>query len=144
MTSPIVVERHIAAPPAVVYTYLTESAKWSLWQGAAATIDARSGGIFVMKMPGGATARGQFLELVPDQRVVFTWGWVDHPGLPPGASTVEIDIVADGSGSRVRLTHRGLPGDEFEIHVLGWEHYLPRLALVAEGGEVTPDRGPSG
>ncbi len=95
-----------------------------------------------MKMPNGATARGQFVELVPDRRVVFTWGWVDQPDLPPGSSTVEIEITADGSGTLVTLTHRDLPDEETDLHEIGWKHYLPRLASVATGEEVDPDKGP--
>ena len=143
MTTPVVVSRHIAAPPHVVYAYLTESSKWTRWQGVGATVEARPGGIFVLKMPDGATARGQFVELEPDRRVVFTWGWVDHPGVPPGSSTVEIEIDADEKGSLVTLTHRDLPDDEIVTHTAGWRHYMVRLSAAAEGKELEPDRGPS-
>lgn len=142
MSRPVVVTQRIDAPPDVVYSYLTESSRWARWQGKDATIDANPGGIFVLKMPNGATARGQFVELVPDERVVFTWGWVDHPGLPPGSSTVEIEITAEGSGSFVTLTHRDLPDEETELQEIGWKHYLPRLAAVTGGREPGPDPGP--
>ena len=95
-----------------------------------------------MTMPNGAMAKGRFLELVPGEKVVFTWGWVDHPTLPPGSSTVEITIVEEEGGSLITLTHRDLPEEEREIHTQGWSHYLPRLATVAEGGEPGPDPGP--
>ncbi|HEX6221365.1 MAG TPA: SRPBCC domain-containing protein [Acidimicrobiia bacterium] len=144
MTPPLTVSRRIAAPPGVVYSYLTESAKWSRWQGSRSDLDARPGGMFLMTMPDGARARGEFVELVPDERVVFTWGWVDHPEVPPGSSTVEIAIRPDADGSIVTITHRDLPADEVEMHRMGWEHYLPRLAAVAEGHDVEPDRGPGG
>ncbi len=143
MNRPVVVTQRIEAPPDVVYSYLTESTKWARWQGEEATVDPNPGGVFVLKMPNGATARGQFVELVPDERVVFTWGWVDQPGLPPGSSTVEIEITAEDGGSLVTLTHRDLPDDERELHEIGWKHYLPRLAGVATGEEVDPDTGPS-
>lgn len=142
MSAPIVVTREVAASPAVVYSYLTESTKWSRWQGEDATIEARHGGLFTLKMPNGTTARGRFVELVPDERVVFTWGWIDHPGVPPGSTTVEIVISASGNGSLITLTHRGLPPDEVELHAIGWQHYLPRLATVASGGDPGPDPGP--
>ena len=142
MSRPVVVTQRIDAPPNVVYSYLTESAKWARWQGKDATVDATPGGIFVLKMPNGATARGQFVDLVPNERVVFTWGWVDQPGLPPGSSTVEIEISAEGSGALVTLTHRDLPDDETELHEIGWKHYLPRLTAIAEGSEPGPDPGP--
>ena len=122
--------------------YLTTSDKWSRWQGVAATVDAVPGGIFAMTMANGLRARGQFVELVPNERVVFTWGWIDHPGLPPGSSTVQIDLAADGEGTMLRLTHDGLPEDEVSIHVAGRAHYVPRLALAAEGHNPGPDPGP--
>ena len=71
----IVVEQQIAASPATVYRYLTESEKWVLWQGETAELDATPGGIFALGMPNGMKARGQFTELVQDRRVEFTWGW---------------------------------------------------------------------
>ncbi len=142
MTEPIIVERRISAPPSVVYRYLTESDKWARWQGVSATIKPVRGGIFAIAMANGMRARGQFIELVPEERVVFTWGWIDHPGVPPGASTVEIDLIAEGNGTLLRLTHSGLPTEEVPLHAAGWQHYVPRLALLSEGGDPGPDLGP--
>lgn len=139
MTEPIILTRRIAAPPAVVYAYLTDSDKWVRWQGVNATIEARRGGIFALAMANGTTARGEFVELIPDRRVVFTWGWIDHPGVPPGSSTVEIDLVSEGEATLLRLTHRDLPPNEIAIHNAGWNHYTARLAITAEGGEPGPD-----
>jgi len=86
---------------------------------------------------------GQFIELVPDRGVVFTWGWIDHTAVPAGSTTVEIDLIADGAGTLLTLTNRGLPTEEVASHTAGWNHYLPRLALVASGGDPGPDHGPS-
>lgn len=138
----LVVEQRIAAPPATVYRYLTESDKWSLWQGVEANFDARAGGIFSMVMGNGMNARGQFVELVPDTRVVFTWGWVDQPGIPPGSTTVEIALNPDGEGTLLVLTHRSVPADEAAMQKMGWVHYLPRLAMAAAGGDPGDDPGP--
>lgn len=142
MSTPIVIRQHVAAPPQVVYSYLTESEKWARWQGDEATIEATAGGIFRIAMRNGSTARGEFVELVPNRRVVFTWGWVDHPGVPPGSSTVTIEIADDGDGSLVTLTHTGLPPDEVSVHRQGWDHYLTRLAAVATGRDPGVDTGP--
>lgn len=139
MKDRIVVERLIDAPPSVVYSYLTESGKWARWQGVDATIDPRPGGVLAVSMPMDARARGEFVDLVPNRRVVFTWGWIDHPTVPPGSTTVEIDLIAEGSATRLRLTHSGLPPDEVSIHTDGWNHYLPRLATVSEGSDPGPD-----
>jgi uncharacterized protein YndB with AHSA1/START domain len=136
------VERRIAAPAAAVYAYLTDSERWARWQGTSATIEARPGGLFRMTVPNDTTAEGRFVALEPDRRVVFTWGWVGHPDVPPGSSTVEIELVPDGDGTIVRLTHRDLPPDQRLIHRAGWDHYLPRLETAATGGDPGPDALP--
>jgi uncharacterized protein YndB with AHSA1/START domain len=137
------VERRIAAPPAAVYAYLTDSERWSRWQGRSAVIEARPGGQFRMTVANDTTAEGRFVSLEPGRRVVFTWGWVGHPTLPPGSSTVELELLPDGDGTLVRLTHRGLPDEEQSIHRAGWDHYLPRLEAVATGGDPGPDDLPA-
>lgn len=143
MSGPIVVERHVAASPAAVYAYLVESSKWVRWQGVDAEVEARPGGAFSVTMPNGSRAQGSFVEVVPDRRVVFSWGWVGHDGLPPGSSTVEIELVPDRDGTLVRLTHRGLPPGELDLHAAGWNRYLPRLGEAAGGGAPEPDSVPS-
>ena len=130
----IVVRQHIQASPSTVYKYLTASDRWSRWQGRSADLDARPGGVFSIMMDNGMRARGEFVELVPDRRVVFTWGWVDRPGIPPGSTVVSIDLVEDGAGTMLVLTHRELPADEVAPHRTGWEMYLPKLAEVAAEG----------
>ena len=95
-----------------------------------------------MFMGNGMTARGQFVELVPDRRVVFTWGWVDRPGIPPGSTTVEIELTDNGGETLLVLTHRAVPEDEATLQRMGWTHYLPRLASVSEGTDPGPDPGP--
>ncbi|MGH8912356.1 MAG: SRPBCC family protein [Acidimicrobiia bacterium] len=139
MKDRIVVERLIDAPPSVVYSYLTEPEKWARWQGVAATIEPRPGGVFAVSMPTEAQARGEFVDLVPNRRVVFTWGWTDHPTVPPGSTRVEIELIAEGSATRLILTHLGLPSDEVPLHTEGWNHYLSRLVTVSEGYDPGPD-----
>jgi len=138
----LAVERRVAAPPSTVYAYLTDSVRWARWQGASAEIDAVPGGRFRMRMGNGMLAEGRFVELVPDTRVVFTWGWNGHPTVPPGSSIVEIDLASEGDGTVIRLVHHGLPPDDIPIHETGWRHYLPRLATIAEGGDPGVDPGP--
>ena len=59
--------------------------------------------------------------------------------VPPGSSTVSIDLLPDGEGTIIRLTHSGLPPDTIEIHRTGWENYVTRLATVGEGRDPGPD-----
>ena len=139
----LVLEQRIQAPPAAVYAYLTDADRWKRWQGVDATLDSQVGGVFSVLMANGMNARGEFLELVPDRRVVFTWGWIGYENLPPGASTVEIELRADGDDTLLVLTHRSIPDDEAPMQRAGWTHYLPRLAQAAAGIDPGKDHAPA-
>ena len=132
------VERRIAAPPAAVFRYLTQSDLWSRWQGESADLDPTPGGRFKVRMAEGQVVEGTFVAVEPDRRVVLTWGWQEHPRMPPGTTTVEIELRADGDGTLVLLTHRGLPPEDVPIHRQGWDMFLPRLEVVATGGHPGP------
>lgn len=134
MTGPsprIRLERRIAAPPQVVFRYLTESDLWARWQGDSAELEPVVGGRFRVTMAEGPTAEGRYLAIEPHERVVISWGWRDYPDLPPGASRVEFELRPDGDGTILRLTHTDLPVAEVEIHRRGWRHFVPRLVRRA-------------
>jgi uncharacterized protein YndB with AHSA1/START domain len=132
---PVIVERRVAAPPERVFAYFTDSAKWTAWQGTEAEIELRPGASWRVNVTGDGFASGQVVEVIPNRRVVFTWGWEQNSPVLPGSTTVTIDLVPDGDGTRIRLTHSDLPSDQVELHRAGWEHYGSRLAAVAEGRE---------
>jgi len=136
----IVREVVIAAPPEVVFPYFTEPAKMIAWKAVAATLDARPGGIFQIDVTGHDVARGEYVEIDPPRRVVFTFGWeAEGSAVPPGSTTVEVTLEPDGDGTRVRLVHSGVPDGIRAGSTEGWDHYLPRLAVAAEGGTPEPD-----
>lgn len=136
-----VVERRIAASPRRVFELLSSGENWLLWQGVWAEMDVAPGGELAVDILGdGVVARGRFEEVVPDERLVFTWGWdaPEHP-VPPGSSRVEIELRPDGDGTLLRLTHTvgaATWGAKVEG---GWGHYLDRLAVLAPGGDPGPD-----
>jgi uncharacterized protein YndB with AHSA1/START domain len=140
-----VIEREvrIAARPEVVFGFFTEPSKMMLWKGSDVALDPRPGGIYRAVINQQAIARGEYLEVVPHSRVVFTWGWENSP-LPPGSTTVEVTLTPDGDGTIVRLRHLGLSGEAVLEHTRGWDHYLPRLAAAAEGRDPGPDPHASG
>ena len=133
------VERRIAAPPAAVFRYLTESELWSRWQGESAELEPTPGGRFQVRMAEGQVVEGEFVAVEPDRRVVVSWGWQNHPRMPPGTSTVEFELTPDGDGTLVRLTHRGIPVDDVPIHRAGWDMFLPRLEIAVGGGDPGPN-----
>lgn len=97
----------------------------------------RAGGIFRIADPSGARIEGTYVEVIPDRKVVFTWGGVE--GLEPGQSTVEFVLDRDGNATLLRLRHYGLPEPSVDSHHRIWEvSGLPKLKDAAEG------RQPSG
>ena len=138
--APVVVERRIAASPATVFSFFSDATRWLGWQGVEAEIELEPGGVFRMNVRGDGFASGTVIEVVPDRRLVFTWGWEEESlGVPPGSTVVEIELEPDGEGTFLRLTHRELPRPAIEIHRHGWEHYMSRLEVIAEGGDPGPD-----
>ena len=143
------VEREVAidASPEAVWEFLVDPEKATRWMGQKASFEPRPGGLYRVEVIPGNTAVGEFVELDPPRRLVFTWGW--EPGgagtLPVGSSTVEIELVPEGGGTLLRFSHRELPNAEAaEKHAHGWDHYLERLALASTGGDPGPDPWLSG
>lgn len=120
---------------------LADAQRWASWQGVDGEIDPRPGGVLQITMPGGQVASGRFVEVISDQRLVFTWGLEgEAPPIPPGSTTVVIELEADQAGTLLRLTHSALaPPPVAEHHRAGWERYLDRLRVRAEGGNPGPD-----
>ena len=138
-------EVRIDARPATVFEFFTDPEKQVLWMGRRAELDARPGGIYDVEISDQSHARGEFLEVEPPRRVVFTFGWLGQEAesggehaVPPGSSRVEVTLAPDGDGTLVRLRHFDLPEQAREIHGQGWELFLGRLAIAAVGGDPGP------
>jgi uncharacterized protein YndB with AHSA1/START domain len=140
MTDPVTASVRIAAPPDVVFPYFTDPALAVKWIADAAYLDARPGGTFSLDVRGNP-ARGEYVEVDPPHRVVFTWGIEGRGDFPPGSSTVEVVLRADGADAAetvVTLTHRDLPTEDYRrSHQKGWGELLGILAGVA--GSTLPD-----
>ena len=96
--------------------------------GTGAKLDPRPGGRFRIEVESGGAAVGEYREVDPPHRLVFSWGWEGDDAVPPGTTTVEITVTPAGSGSLLRLRHLGLPSDASrQLHQAGWVLYLDRL-----------------
>jgi uncharacterized protein YndB with AHSA1/START domain len=113
------------------------------WMGTNVDIDPRPGGIYRIEPNSRDIIRGKYVEVVPNRRVVITWGYENPspgmPAVPTGSTQVEIDLVAEGRGTRLRLIHRQLPSAAAEQHEMGWMHYLERLKKTAQGIDPGPN-----
>lgn len=90
-------------------------------------IDARVGGAFSFLVRRGGQEIdhvGEYLELDRPRRLVFTWGVAGYPG----ASTVRLDFVPEGTGTKVEVAVSGVAPEYREKTAQGWSAILGAIA----------------
>src|SRR5437763_10215133 len=106
----LVREIMIDASPETIWPFLVDPAKHVEGLGTVADIDPRPGGVYRVLVQGQHQSAGEYVDVVPNEKVAFTFGW-EQEGNPikPGSTTVEISLHPEGDKTLVRLAHRGLP-----------------------------------
>ena len=133
-------ELFIEADQATVFAFFTDPDKMTRWMGTQIQLDPRPGGIYLVNVNGKHVARGEFEEVTPNSRIVYSFGWENGAmGVLPGTSKIEIDLAPKDRGTLLTMVHSGLPEPAVGPHTDGWTHYLGRLAIAAAGGDPGPD-----
>lgn len=84
-------------------------------------------------MGGGPVMLGEYLELVPYERIVFSFGWAPTdgaPGVAPGSTRVEVTLTPDAGDTIMTLRPTGLRGAHADEHRAGWVQFLPVLVTA--------------
>jgi uncharacterized protein YndB with AHSA1/START domain len=93
----------------------------------AAETDPRVGGRYSITMTMGdreVPHAGTYLEIDPHRRIAFTW----EPAHAAPGSTVAIDLVPEGTGTMVTLTHvKFTSEDSRQGHIRGWTWIMDTL-----------------
>ena len=141
-THTIRLHRVLRAPPARVYRAFLDPDAMVKWlpphgfTGRVHEFDARVGGRYRMSFTnfsggGSHDFGGEFLELVPDARIVHT-DTFDDPNLP-GTMPTSIDLRAVSCGTELKVTQEGVPAAiPPESCYLGWQESLLLLAQLVE------------
>ena len=149
--------RHIRASPESVYRALLDAdavAAWRVPDGMSAVVhvfDARVGGRFRVSLtyetPRGRgktaahtdTYHGQFVELVPNRRVVEEFEFeTSDPAFAGGMRMTTTLADADG-GTDLVVVHEGIPpGVSGEDNEVGTEMALGKLAALVESRSDAP------
>jgi uncharacterized protein YndB with AHSA1/START domain len=135
-------ERTFNAPAQAVFDAWTSAEvlrRWwqagSDWETPVAEVDVRVGGRLrlVMRSPDGEEfgGGGEYVEIHPPERLVFTWTWDGHAG-HEGTQLVEVDFREHEDGTTtVVVTNRGLRDEESRrSHEEGWESSFDNLDRV--------------
>jgi uncharacterized protein YndB with AHSA1/START domain len=140
MPNTIQLHRVIATRPEKVYRAFLESdalASWLPPYGYLCTvheIDARVGGGHRMSFRNFTTGEshsfgGTYVELVPNERLVYTDRF-DDPGLP-GEMSVTVNLKAVSMGTEITIRQEGVPDViPAEACYLGWQDSLDKLTKL--------------
>ena len=118
----------IEASRDIVFSFLTESARWAAWWGAGSSIDPRKGGQVLIRHPNGVETTGEVLDLVSPDRIVFTYGYASGTPIPAGGSRVTIELDKHEAGTRLHLCHEFADETARDHHVQGWRYQLSVFA----------------
>ncbi|HET9864762.1 MAG TPA: SRPBCC family protein [Steroidobacteraceae bacterium] len=142
MPGTVRLHRVLKAPPARVYKAFTDAdglAKWLPPDGFTCKVhqlDARVGGTFRMSFTsfssgGGHSFGGEYLELVPGEKLRYTDKF-DDPNLE-GEIVVEVLLKPVSCGTEINITQSGLPDAiPVEMCYLGWQDSMRQLAALVE------------
>src|SRR5262249_55048256 len=137
----LILTRSLAAPPALVFQAWTDPIRMMKWfapEGMSTPIaesDLRVGGRYrvLMRESDGVEhdVSGEYLEIIPNRRLVFTWAWRNSPEI---VTQVTIELEPDGKGTQLTLRHERLADVESrDSHKSGWTSALNKLEkLVAQ------------
>jgi uncharacterized protein YndB with AHSA1/START domain len=133
----LTLKRRLNAPPAKVHAAWTDPEKIARWFGPSqviagsvrADIDARIGGRYRVsfKMQDGEHHEviGVYREMVPNQKLSFSWAW--H-STPERESQVTVSLKSDGDGTLLTLHHERLFDQAArDGHESGWIGTLDKL-----------------
>jgi uncharacterized protein YndB with AHSA1/START domain len=132
------IKRFINATPARVYAAWTDPAQLKAWFGPenvrtrSITADVRVGGKYRWDLtsPEGEemSAFGEYRELLPGRKIVFTWQWEEDEAWANRTSVVTVELFEHSGGTELRLKHEQLPsGESRDRHNEGWNSLLDRL-----------------
>ena len=128
----------IKAPRERVYAAWTDPVQLRQWFGPENVqtrnliVDARVGGEFrwdlVNSEGENMTMRGEYRELRPGKKIVFTWQWEDDEDWQNHISIVTVELYDREGDTELRLTHEQLPNEESrDGHTRGWNSALDKL-----------------
>lgn len=136
-------ELHIDASPDVVFDVISNPEHVKEWWPDEAEYPVVPGGdgriAFGDPEAGGSWVRFTVVDAIPHRLFSFRWTHEEGEAAGPGNSyLVVFELEPVGNGTRLRMTETGFRergwdearvAAEYDEHVAGWNHFLPRLPV---------------
>ncbi len=136
------VKRIIRATPEAVFAAWTQPEllrTWwrceSGWTTPVAEMDLKVGGKYRLGMQDPDkddvyVVHGEFLDVVPPRKLVYTWEW-ESPTEHPGQSRVTVEFNDGAGGTELVITHEGFETESAaDGHNIGWNACLAVFDLL--------------
>ena len=130
----LTIKRRFKATPAQVFKAWTEPAQLAQWMGGPeitsvdAKADVRVGGRYQIRMTKADdehNVSGVYREVVPNEKLVFTWAWRT---MPERESLVTVHLKADGDHTIMTFTHEQFFDEAArDRHEHGWTGSFGKL-----------------
>ena len=132
------IRRVIKAPRDRVYAAWTDPEQLRQWFGPEnvrtrdLVAETRVGGKFRWDLTNAEgeemTVQGEYRDLQPARKIVFTWQWQDDETWENHNSVVTVELFDTVGGTELRLLHEHLPSEESrDNHNDGWKSLLNQL-----------------
>ena len=143
----LTIKRRFNVRPEKVFQAWADPEKLKKWLGpgevrcTSVEADARAGGRyrFIMQKPGAPeehNVAGVYREVVPNEKLVFTWAW---KSTPEQESLVTVTFKPDGDGTLMTLTHENFfDADARDSHNQGWTGALLKLQTYLHTADAKP------
>lgn len=135
----LTIKRRFNAAPEKVFAAWTDPQKLMRWMGPQGVVrceaenDLQVGGRYHIRMfmsDEEHNVGGVYREIVPNEKVVFTWAW---RSTPERESLVTVTVKPDGTGTLMTLLHEQFfDEDARDRHNNGWTGTMARLEAYLE------------
>ena len=134
------IRRNFSATPEKVFEAWTQKEQFSQWFAPSKEfktiihhMDVRPGGRYRVELqdPAGKAhiVEGTYREIIPSQRIVFSWAWETEP--QHGEMEITLEFWPAPEGTELSLTQRNFPNQTSrDEHNKGWTGCLDRLELL--------------
>jgi glutathione S-transferase len=146
-TETLTLTRLVKAPRERVFEAFTKAEVLMQWFGhkgltvPVAALDVRVGGRYRLEMHGEEgiyILGGEYREVLPPEKLVFTWVWEQGP-IPGVETLVTITFAVKGKDTELTLVHSGIPTPEMiTAHSSGWTSTLDCLDEMLDGRPKVP------